>query len=89
MKVVFKSNDSYTGRPVKMKLIDAETWTEQADVFFHFLLAQGFIVSEQDLADLFQEKADGMSDLRSNTHVKTELELRMKAAMNNLEGCMR
>jgi hypothetical protein len=72
-----------------MKLIDeAHIWTKQTDVFFHFLLAQGFVVSEQDLADFFQEKANSMTDLRSNTHVKTELELRMKDAMNNLEGCM-
>lgn len=44
-----------------------ETWMDQADTFIYFLLAQGFIVTEQALSDYFAEKAEEVGDLRSNT----------------------
>ena len=47
-----------------------DTWMEQADNFFLFLTAQSFILSEQDLANHFQERAVEMKDLRSNKKEK-------------------
>jgi len=47
-----------------------DTWMEQADNFFLFLTAQSFILSEQNLADYFQEKANEMGNLRGNKRGK-------------------
>ena len=44
----------------------SDTWTEQADLFFRFLLAQGFMVSENDLAEFFLEKADEIGQNRAS-----------------------
>ena len=55
----------------------SDTWTEQADLFFRFLLAQGFMVSENDLAEFFLEKADEIGQNRANTYLEDEPERRI------------
>jgi hypothetical protein len=44
----------------------SDFWTEQTDLFFRFLLAQGFLVSESDLAEFFSDKAYEIGALRAN-----------------------
>ena len=41
-------------------------WTDQARDFYQFLLSQGFILSEKDLADYYVEAANEMGNLRCN-----------------------
>jgi len=45
---------------------EAVTWRSQSDLFFKFLLAQGFILSEHDLATHFYEVGNDMRAMRSN-----------------------
>ena len=69
-QVTFTAVDDFgfteVGTSAVNMVCQAESWNEIADTFFHFLLAQGYIVSETDLAHYFADKADEMKDLRSN-----------------------
>jgi hypothetical protein len=64
MDVNFSSNDE--GSSVYISTGEGEVWTEQADLFFNFLLVQGFIVTERMISRYFKAKAKEMKDLRSN-----------------------
>lgn len=46
-----------------------ETWMDQADLFYEFLIGQGFIVTEIQLSQYFMDKAVEIMDLRSNIKV--------------------
>jgi hypothetical protein len=58
-------NDFGEDTKVKMEC-QHEDWKGIANTFYHFLLAQGYLVSEKALADYYQDRADEMGDLRSN-----------------------
>lgn len=45
---------------------EEETWPEIADMFFSFMQARQFIVTERDMANYFSERADEMGNLRAN-----------------------
>ena len=61
--VKFIANDF---QRVTIESDEMDIWTEQCDLFFQFLLAQGFILSERDVAAYFTERADEMKNYRSN-----------------------
>ncbi len=81
--VTFKSNDEL---PTVEMHCESMFWVDQAESFFNFLIAQGFIISERDLADYYAERAEEMKDLRSNTRTPSELELTMKAELVSAES---
>lgn len=58
---------------IKNSSTDSCSWSDQARDFFHFLLAQGFILSENDLANYYKNAAEEMMDLRSNTKKKNKV----------------
>lgn len=61
--VVFSSNDCSGGVTIQC---NGKTWTEQAGAFFNFLLAQGFIISEQHLAEFYADRAEEIGSFRDN-----------------------
>lgn len=67
MSVSFICNDGMTEVAVNAFNNDEHrTWDSQADLFFRFLLAQGYVLSEVDLASFYIDRADQMVDCRSN-----------------------
>lgn len=45
---------------------ESYSWMDQAKDFYYFLVAQGYLVSESDLAECYQDLAEAIGDLRSN-----------------------
>jgi len=41
-------------------------WSDQANLFFRFLVAQGFMLSERDIAEYFTEQANEVGNIRDN-----------------------
>lgn len=78
--VTFKTSDELPS--VEMKC-DSTFWVEQAETFFNFLVAQGFVLSEKDLAEFYVERAEDMGDLRSNTRVPSQQEIELKRALDS------
>jgi len=71
-RVTFTAEDSQFSSTQKRG--EANTWTEQCDMFFEFLLGQGFIVSETSVANHFQARADDMGDFRSNPDFSLDID---------------
>ena len=63
-------NDSETSITIEGSL-DSYSWVDQAKDFYSFLVAQGYILSESDLAECYQNFAEEIGDLRSNKIVNT------------------
>jgi hypothetical protein len=66
MGLNLRYDDDYSDAEMSLRDGECDTWQEQAGLFFRFLLAQGFILSEHDLATYFYDQGNEMKNLRAN-----------------------
>lgn len=66
--ITFSSENSALRESMSMSC-RGTTWDIQASIFFRFLLAQGFYLSEKTLGEYYLERSEEVKDLRSNSYI--------------------
>ena len=73
MTTTFRSFDKDYDDGEYVKVTTQEiTWPEICDTFFRFMRASGYIISERDVAEHFENRAEEVGDLFSNDRADFE-----------------